>query len=480
MPDDPPRPIAQNEPDGWHLRVSDNRRLLVRADGSPFPWFADTAWELFHRLTREEAAFYLEKRAGQGFTLIQAVVLAEFEGIRQPNAYGDSALIEEDPTRPNDAYFRHVDWVVAQANALGLVVGMLPTWGDKVGKTHGDGPRIFTPENARAYGETLGRRYRQADLVWILGGDRLVDDEEKRRIWQSLAEGLRTGDDGVHLVTFHPRGGDDVVSTSAYAFPNADPLLDFNMRQNGHGDRTKTWQRIADDYAREPVKPVLDGEPLYEDHPIGFDAPNRGYSNAHDIRRFLYLDLFAGAFGHTYGHHTVWQFHAPERGEGVNRPLGYWREALDSPGAWQVRHARALLESRPFLSRIPDPGLVMTSSVPDAVPGTGAKRLGATRDEGGRYGMVYSASSRKYAVCTDALSGNKLRFWWFNPRNGTHVDLGVFDRHPRVELSPPCLGENVDFVLVIDDAGQGFPPPGSGQARRPNKESEIRLLARLR
>lgn len=460
------------------MRISGNRRFLVRADGSPFLWFADTAWELFHRLTREEADFYLQKRVEQRFTLIQVVALAEFEGIRQPNAYGDCALIGEDPTRPNDAYFCHVDWIVARANALGLVVGMLPTWGDKVGKTHGDGPGIFTPENARIYGEILGKRYRRADLVWIVGGDRLVDDEEKRSIWRSLVEGLRTGDGGVHLVTFHPRGGDDVVSTSAYAFPNADPLLDFNMRQNGHGDRTKTWQRIADDYARTPVKPVLDGEPLYEDHPIAFDAANQGYSNAHDIRRFLYLDLFAGAFGHTYGHHTIWQFHAPERGEGVNRPLGYWREALNSPGACQVRYARALLESRPFLSRIPDAGLVMPSAVRDVIPGTGTKRVGATRDEGGRYAMVYSASSRKYVVSTDALSGNTLRLWWFDPRNGTHVDLGVFDRRPRVEVSPPCLGENVDFILVIDDASQGFPPPGSGRPARPSGErkGEIGLL----
>jgi hypothetical protein len=76
-----------------------------------------------------------------------------------------------------------------------------------------------------------------------------VDDEEKRQIWRSLAEGLRAGDAGTHLVAFHPRGGDDAESTSSHAFPNPDPLLDFNMRQNGHGDRTKTWQRIADVHA---------------------------------------------------------------------------------------------------------------------------------------------------------------------------------------------------------------------------------------
>jgi hypothetical protein len=90
------------------------------------------------------------------------------------------------------------------------------------------------------------------------------------------------------------------------------------MRQNGHFDTTKTWARISADYAKVPIKPVLDGEPLYEDHPLCFRSVDHGYSNAHDIRRFLYWDLFAGTFGHTYGHHSVWQMHDPTRGEGVN------------------------------------------------------------------------------------------------------------------------------------------------------------------
>jgi hypothetical protein len=36
------------------LRVSDNRRFLVKADDSPFFYLGDTAWELFHRLDRAE------------------------------------------------------------------------------------------------------------------------------------------------------------------------------------------------------------------------------------------------------------------------------------------------------------------------------------------------------------------------------------------------------------------------------------------
>src|SRR5580704_16052640 len=111
------------------LRVSENRRFLVRSNGAPFYWFGDTAWEIFHRASREEAEHYLQKRVEQGFTVIQAVVLAEFQGIREPNAYGDLPLVNEDPATPNEAYFRHVDWIVTLANQFGLTIGMLPTWG---------------------------------------------------------------------------------------------------------------------------------------------------------------------------------------------------------------------------------------------------------------------------------------------------------------------------------------------------------------
>ena len=360
------------------------------------------------------------------------------------------------------------------ANQLGLTIGMLPTWGDKVGITHGDGPPIFDRWNARIYGESLGKRYQDAELVWIIGGDRAVDSPEKSEIWRSLGEGLRTGDEGRHLMTFHPRGGDDQISSSSTVFPNDDPLLDFNMRQNGHFNGTPTWARIASDYKLVPVKPVIDGEPIYEDHPIGFDAPKYGYSTASDCRRFLYWDLFAGAFGHTYGHHSVWQMHTPARGEGINKPINYWFQAIESPGAWQIRHARALLESRPFLTRIPDSSLLVAFNVPNAVPGAGTKFINATRNSNGDYAMVYSATSRRYTINTGLLSGESSHFWWFNPRDGSHIDLGIFPRPNLLEVIPPFQGEDLDWILVIDDAAQNFPPPGAGRLDSATEKGQLR------
>src|SRR6478752_5966149 len=173
------------------LKVSDNRRFLVYDDGTPFFYLGDTAWELFHRLTLDEADYYLRDRAAKGFTVIQAVVLAEMDGLHTPNMNGDVPLLDGDPTRPNEAYFAHVDAVVNLAAALGLHIGMLPTWGDKWNRKWGVGPEIFTPENARAYAAFLGQRYAGRPIIWILGGDRPIETDEQRLVVRAMAEGLR-------------------------------------------------------------------------------------------------------------------------------------------------------------------------------------------------------------------------------------------------------------------------------------------------
>jgi hypothetical protein len=125
--------------------------------------------------------------------VIQAVVLAEFDGLTTPNANGDKPLIDNDPSKPNEAYFAFVDWVVQRAAGQGLFIGMLPTWGDKVVlESWGKGPVIFPvdkPEVARAWGRYLGARYKNApNIIWILGGDRNGKGFEP--VWNAMAEGL--------------------------------------------------------------------------------------------------------------------------------------------------------------------------------------------------------------------------------------------------------------------------------------------------
>jgi hypothetical protein len=437
------------------LKVSDNKRFLVTADGRPFFWLGDTAWELFHRLTREDAETYLKKRAEQRFTVIQAVALAEFDGLNEPNAYGHTPLRNNDPTQPNEEYFAHVDWIVAKGNALGMYVGFLPTWGDKWNRRGRIGPEVFTPDNAQRYGEWLGRRYKDAGIIWILGGDRPIETDAHKEIIRAMAAGLRAGDGGAHLMTFHPPGGN-----GSSTWFHDDEWLDFNMRQNGHvTEFTERYSKTRADYDRTPIKPVLDGEPIYEDHPISFDAKRIGHSIASDVRRPLYWDLFTGAFGHTYGHHSVWQMWTPAR-KPVNTPLLPWTEAVEQPGGVQMQHGRALIESRPFLTRIPDPSVIVTSTVPTSVPGSGRYQFVATRDAAGTYAMVYAPIGRTFAVKMSVISGPKVKAWWFNPRTGAATAIGTFANTGERSFTPPDKGETLDWVLVLDDEAKRFPAPG--------------------
>ncbi|MEI7846219.1 MAG: glycoside hydrolase family 140 protein [Chloroflexota bacterium] len=429
------------------LKVSDNRRFLVEADGTPFFYLGDTAWELFHRLSLDDAERYLVDRAAKGFTVIQAVVLAEIDGLHVPNMNGDTPLIDDDPTRPNEAYFAHVDAVVKIAASLGLQIGMLPTWGDKWNQKWGVGPVVFTPENAHAYGVFVGQRYAQMPIIWIVGGDRPIESDEQRLIVRAMAEGLREGDGGQHLISMHTWGPH---STSEYV--HDETWLDYHTCQSGHARNSDNYRFIAEDYSLDPVRPCMDAEPGYEDMPENLRNLDGGYLDDWDARKALYWALFAGAHGHTYGCNPVWQMWCPGRNQ-ILWPRRPWYEALQLPGSSQMRHARALLLSRPYLERIPDQSLIVSEI------GTGTHHVQATRDTLGRYALIYLPAGDEVELDLSRLTGERLTATWFDPRTGLARTVGILKKSERMKFMPPSGG--LDWVLVLDDEACHFPAPGS-------------------
>ena len=429
------------------LKVSKNKRFLVHADGTAFFYLGDTAWELFHRLNREEAEKYLENRRQKGFTVIQAVVLAELDGLNTPNRYGDKPLIDNDPKKPNEKYFQHVDFIVNTAGKKGIYIGMLPTWGDKV-TTPSRGQIVFKiEEDAYVYGKFLGTRYKdKPNIIWILGGDRVADKRES--IFRAMAKGIDEGDKGKHLMTYHPRGG----RTSAQWFHN-DSWLDFNMLQSGHSNfDNDNYNKITADYNLKPTKPCLDGEPRYENHPVNWN-PKNGWFMEFDVRQAAYWALFAGAFGHTYGCHDIWQMVAPGR-KPISSARNYWYDVLDLSGAWDMMHVRHLMESRSFLTRVPDQSLIAGD------PGSGAQHIQATR--GNDYAFIYIPYGQNVKVALGKISGPKVKAWWFDPRTGKAKDIGEFKNSGTREFDPPASpARGKDWVLVLDDVSQKFPPPGT-------------------
>src|SRR5262245_26944467 len=103
------------------IRVSANGRYFVDQEGEPFFWLGDTQWELFRRFSLDEARAILETRKRQGLTIFQIMMTGVGEGTAG-NLEGERPWIGNDPTTPNEAYFRHADAIVEIARQIGMVL----------------------------------------------------------------------------------------------------------------------------------------------------------------------------------------------------------------------------------------------------------------------------------------------------------------------------------------------------------------------
>jgi hypothetical protein len=443
------------------IRVNrSNPHLLETGDGRGFFLLADTAWELMHRLTLEEADLYLATRARQGFNMVWTNLLAEYEGLTVPNRYGEVPFEDLNPLKPNDAYFATVDTVLDLALSHGLYVGLLPTWGDKLTAPWGAGPRLFGLENldvVRAYGEWLRRRYAHRNIIWVVGGDRpprLFGDPGQfpanagigagfgldidwTPIWRALADGLGEG----VLRTYHPQGGE--MSTSP--FLHNEPWLDMNAMQSGHGDGRDqpVWDWIERDYNLNPTKPTLDAEPNYEDHPVSpwpvWD-PKTGYFDDYDVRRQCWRSVFSGACGVVYGHNSVWQF-ASDRQPWICHVKMNWNEAIERPGANQIGILRKLMQSTVMETLIPDQSLIVGD------PGKGMRHKCALRCKEGERAFVYVPVAERVSVRTDWAKTAWVTTRWLDPRTGEIGDVSKHVKGDAIALTPP--GE-LDWVLLME------------------------------
>lgn len=437
------------------LKVSPDGHHLQTADGKPFFYLADTAWELIHRLDREEADTYLKLRQAQGFNVIQTVVLSEFDGLNTPNAYGDRPFKENNPTLlateegENNDYWNHVEYIIKQANKRGLYVALLPTWGHY----WNDENSFFDKQSAAAYGSYVAKRYGKYNIIWILGGDRNPKDYSKQAIIRSMAEAIRKIDSS-NLITYHPAGW----QSSATWF-HKDNWLDFNSRQSGHQKEYNSHIKTYENYLLSPAKPVADIEPLYEVTLKEYDAEAGGYSTADNARRSIYWAAFYGACGVAYGHNHIWQMYDPKNGFAPKySPNATWRQTVEAGAGTDIPLLKNLLYSRPFFSRRPAPELLVEEDT--LVPGKGIRHIAALMDDEGSYAMVYNPGGRSFSIKGSLLKAQKLKAWWLDPKTGKVQKIGkIKNSKESLRFTPPTPNIVKDWVLIVDDATKKYPAP---------------------
>jgi hypothetical protein len=231
------------------------------------------------------------------------------------------------------------------------------------------------------------------------------------------------------------------------------------MFQNGHCRDFPVYDNNQRVYNMEPAKPLVDAEPLYEDHIICHNInDDLGYSSAYDMRKFAYLDIFSGAFGHTYGCHDVWQFYREDIKQiYVKNPGIHWKKAMEMPGGNQMKYVRMLMEARPMLDRVPDQTLVVENNSPVS------ERIQATR--GKDYLFVFSAKGRAFTLNLGKITGEFLTGFWFNTRNGESKSIEPFKNVGSLKFTPPQetfpsqSGYGNDWILILDDADKDYAAP---------------------
>jgi hypothetical protein len=260
-----------------------------------------------------------------------------------------------------------------------------------------------------------------------------------------MAAGLREGDEGRHLITFHPRGPGRSGEQLAEA-----KWLDFHMSQSSHGGRDHDNGLYAEkDRALTPAKPTLDGEPRYEGITVGFyfSGANRmvRFDDA-DVRQAAYWSVLAGACGHTYGHGSVWQMWQPGRQPVLGANVA-WKDALDHPGAFQMGHLRRLMEWRPFHLLEPDAGRLILDG-----PRNGGAKIRAAVSSDSRFAMVYSPRGEAFTVDRALVKGKRVREIWWDPRLGVAYTAHTGTGGAIQTYTPPTNGRGQDWVLILEDA----------------------------
>jgi hypothetical protein len=431
------------------LKVASSRRTLAHADGTPFFWLGDTAWEMLIRGTKDEILRLLDDRARKGFTALQTThaVLVEDDS-RDFN--GTLLYLNNDRTLLNPRFFDGLDSIMTWANARGIVVALVPQWanGGIEGYDRGWVRKPITQAEALIAAEYLGARYAAHHVVWVAGGDVRYDTPERRAYWERFASVLREADGGQHLVSIHPEG----LTASYDFFSNTTSWLDFHMLQSSHqpwtNDRTALVRR---GYDRSPAKPVLNAEPPYEDFILNsffsdFEASLVGgkyRAKPYDVRLAAYMSIFNGGLvGITYGANGIFQWNSEANPNPIHQPRLTVDSALSLPGSSQMGILKRLLTDVHWEEMIPRLDFVTALTVEGATPFYGALASSEAI-------MCYFGNGlRSVTLSCGALRGDgAFAVQWISPATGEAVSsLVPFSLSP-ITLRPPAVSE--DWLVMV-------------------------------
>lgn len=408
------------------LQVSANGRYLQHADGTPFFWLGDTAWNGVLLAKPQDWARYLRTRKQQHFNVIQFVA-TQWRASTKGDLTGQLAFEGTDHITINPAFFQRADPKIASINAYGMIAAPVMLWT----LTEIDPGQTLSEEVAIRLARYQAARWGAYHVVWILGGDgRYLQDDRAAR-FRRIGQGVFR-DRHDRLVTMHPCG----VSWAGEEFRHED-WYDFIGYQSGHGDSDADVRWLvqgppAAEWRNEPVMPVINLEPNYEGHPA---YQSKKTFTAHQVRRASYWSvLVSPPAGVTYGNNEIWNWHE-EAGPAENHAnigeIQPWDKGLETPGIAGMSLLYSFFEQVRWTELEPAQNL-LAAQPGDADPN---QFVAAAQTGDGGQAVVYLPSGGGVGL---TRSFNRAR--WFDPRTGAWSDAST----------PYSAPDTEDWLLVLE------------------------------
>lgn len=399
------------------IRVAKDRHHFEHADGTPFFWMADAAWDAPRFSTSRDWITYTQVRGGQNFSAVEWAAAPGTDAKKHTAFTGGGNHVTIDPI-----YFQALDEKVEMMNRAGLLSVIAPLWGNE------NATQDLPEEEVSLLVRYMNARWGAYDVAWLLA----VDEGRSAR-W------IRIGRDVFEVTKHAPVILFPGELNSGFDDFRKEEWVDafgFGLGQNMNSDSLK-WLvsgPLGRESASEPGRPLLNVLPPMDN---GLAAQSQARINDNDVRRIAWWSLLlARPAGVSYGAQDVATWNTTKQSK-----LPTWQLSLFLPGAKQMSHLEEALESVDWWTLHPAPRSVSVQ------PGDNnpARFIASAENDAKNLSLAYVPEERTLELYLNALPSSP-GIQWLNPRTGKKTPAVAVVGARTCQLPTPDKG---DWVLFI-------------------------------
>ena len=396
------------------IRVARDGHHFEHADGSPFFWMADVAWNAPRLSTSRDWITYTQVRGGQNFSAVQWSAAPGTDAKKHSAFSGGSTI---DPV-----YYQALDEKVDMMNRAGLLSVIAPLWGNE------NATEDLPEEQISLLVRYMNARWGAYNVAWLL-----TVDQSRAARW--LRIGREVFEDTKHAPVILFPGE---ISSGFDDFRNEKwvTAFGFGLGQNMNGDSLK-WLvsgPLSHESTSEPGRPLINVLPPMDN---GLAAQGGARINSDDARHIAWWSLLlTRPAGVSYGAQDVATWNATKQSK-----LPTWQLSLFLPGAKQMSHIEEALESIDWWTLHPTPASVSTQ------PGNNdpSRYIASAENDAKNLSLTYIPQERSLELFLEALPATP-GIQWLNPRTGKKSPAVAVVGARTCQLPTPEPGDWVLFV----------------------------------